>query len=99
MDSKYVVIAPDGEKEPVACDKVSLELAQSLVDGFVEIVPGFNRYLGQPCVALCDEDGKMKRKGHNNRATVEWYKCVGAVHDSLVGNVLIITGPARKAWG
>lgn len=94
----YIVIAPDGEKEPVNTNKVSLEQAQALVGGYVEVVPGFNKYLGNPCVVLCDEEGKLKGKPYNNRATGEWHKCTGAHDVVLVGNILVLQGSAMNGW-
>lgn len=99
-DSAYILITPAGEQEPVQIDKLSLEKAQELVGGLVQVVPQFNKYLDQPCVVLCDEEGKLKGKDYNNRATGEWYKALGgAVDDVLVGNVVVIVGKARRSWG
>ncbi len=94
----YVLIKPQGEDEAVIVDKVSLEKAQDLVGGYVEVVPMFNRYLGASCVVLCDEEGKLKGKDRNNRATLEWYKCTGPIDDLLVGNVLVLMGSTMKDW-
>lgn len=97
-DSYYVLIMPSGESEPVPVKKLSLNAAQELVGGLVQIVPMFNRYLSRPCVVLCDEEGKVKGKDRNNRATLEWYKCTGPIDDILVGNILVLQGSAMNDW-
>jgi hypothetical protein len=94
-----IVIHPDGRYEPVECKgKLSLEKAQELVGGYVEIVPMFDKFSGVSCVVLCDEEGKLKHKPINNRATLEWYKCASLGGDMLVGDVVVVMGPARKGW-
>jgi hypothetical protein len=70
------------------------------VGGYIEMVPGFTHYEGEPCVAFCDEDGKSKCLPVNMRATDLWYRSVGGPvfdtydgpQDYLVGPVVIITG-------
>lgn len=94
----YVLIKPSGEDEPVPMKRMSLNMAQELVGGFVQVVPMFNKYLGYPCVVLCDEEGKIKGKDVNNRATLEWYKCTGPSGDVLVGNILVLQGSAMNDW-
>jgi hypothetical protein len=69
-----------------------LEELQSGVGGYIEIVPGFSRFLGKPCVAFCDEDGKRKQMPVNSLATELWYEQVGDRYDWLVGPIVIVTG-------
>ncbi len=98
MDN-YDLIKPSGEDEPVPMKKVSLELAQSLVGGYVEVVPMFTKYLGHPCVVLCNEEGKINGLDVNNRATLEWKKAApGLNNDMLVGDILILQGSAMNDW-
>lgn len=97
-DGSYVLITPEGEKEPVLTKKLSLEKAQELVGGYVEVVPMFNKYLGKSCVVLCNEEGKIRGLDRNNRATLEWIKCTGPITDCLVGSVVVIMGAAMKDW-
>lgn len=76
------------------------DLQGGIGGGYIELVPGFNRYQGKPCVAFCDEDGKRKRLPVNMRATELWYKSVGGPvfdtydgpQDILVGPIVIVTG-------
>jgi hypothetical protein len=76
------------------------ELKAGIGGGYIERVPGFTHYQGEPCVAFCDEDGKRKQMPVNSRATALWYKLVGGPvfdtydgpQDRLVGSVVIVTG-------
>jgi hypothetical protein len=87
-------------------DEVTLEEAQQLVGGYVEVVPHFNKYLGQECVVLCDEEGKLKHYPENEQATKAWYKCFGVTvgtegmtgGDVLVGDIVVLTGSAMEGW-
>lgn len=79
-----------------------LEELQSGVGGDIEIVPGFIRYQGEPCVAFCNEHGKglgppingmLNGMPINQRATVLWFRQLSRhPEDYLVGPVVIITG-------
>jgi hypothetical protein len=69
-----------------------LEDLQSGVGGDIETVPHFNRYQGEPCVAFCNEAGKLDGLPVNHRATAHWYAIAGRVADVLVGPVVIVTG-------
>jgi hypothetical protein len=105
MSSHITIITPDGTYKHEPIDKLSLERAQEIVGGYVQVVPMFDKFSvdGEmkpvPCAVLCDEEGKMKGKPINNRATLEWQKCTkGWRDDDLVGTVVVITGPAYRAW-
>lgn len=95
------VLHPNGERDTLEVKELKLEHAQELVGGWVKPVPLFNKFEGEPCVVLCDEEGKLKQKPANTRATIEWKKCLpsGPMRDMLVGSVVVITGPARRSWG
>lgn len=75
-------------------DSCTLEEVQKIVGGYIELVPHFNAWEGEPCQVWCDEEGKVKRKAINQKATEEWYDAVGAIvgHDVLVGDICILTG-------
>ena len=63
------------------------------VGGYIETVPYFNTYKGEPCFAFCDEEGKLKGKAVNANATRLWYDILGrVVGDFLVGDILIVQG-------
>jgi hypothetical protein len=92
--NKLIVLKPDGtETIEERDDPLTLEEAQKLVGGYVERVPFFMKYKGEPCVALCDEEGKLKGYETNYKATVEWWKTAGVVGgDHLVGDIVILVG-------
>jgi len=71
-----------------------LEDLQGGVGGDIEVVPLFTKYKGRPCVAFCNEEGKLNGLPVNQVATAFWYaqepRFIG--RDILVGPVVIITG-------
>lgn len=78
-----------------------LEELQNLVDGYIEKVPLFNtiKYDGgvHHCVAICNEEGKLKNFAPNDAATQAWYEAASRARymppaDILVGNVIIFFG-------
>lgn len=77
-------------------DPVNLEAVQKAVGGYIEAVPYFNMYEGEPCQAWCDEEGKLKGYKFNREATNAWLKaCSPTTHgDHLVGDICILTGSA-----
>jgi len=79
--TRYITPTKDVTFETV--DPFSLEHAQALVGGYVEMV-----YLSNGKMMLLDEEGKLKGKPYNKVATLEWR---GMEHsDGIVGNVLIL---------
>ena len=73
----------------------ALEDLQGGVGGYIELVPGFNHWQGERCVAFCDEDGKRKKLPYNMRATKRWYDQMQGPFirkDVLVGPIVIVTG-------
>lgn len=97
--SYVITLHPNGDSDIEEIKELKLEKAQELVGGLVQVVPRFNKYEGQSCVVLCDEEGKMKGSPLNNRATLEWQRCTGSLQgDYIVGTVVIVTGPASRKW-
>jgi hypothetical protein len=77
------------------------ELRAALGGGYLEMVPHFDSFeFGgevHPCVAFCDERGKLEGLPTNERATAAWAdaleRCGAQLrHDFLVGPVLIVIG-------
>ena len=96
---KLTMIYQNGEVVPVETNKVKLEDMQKLVGGYIETVPYFDTYEGEPCIAFCDEEGKLKGKARNITATDAWYYGlmsrgipVEPFSDYLVGDILIVQG-------
>ena len=93
-----VVIRPNGQYVLYNCDPERANL-QSLVGGYIEVIPGFSKFSRMECTVLADEEGKLRNKPYNNRATLEWGKCTGqGGADHLVGDVVVLTGAARKRF-
>lgn len=74
---------------PPECDEL-----QMLVEGYLEVVPFFTvSFLGLPCVAFCNEEGKLENKDVNTFATSIWHdQSPESKRDYLVGNIVIVTG-------
>jgi hypothetical protein len=69
---------------------------QEAVGGFIEVIPLFTMYKGRACVALCDEEGKIKGKPVNLQATRLWADqlklATDYADDLLVGDIAIVYG-------
>lgn len=72
------------EVQPKNGEKISLEEAQALVDGYVELV-----HLNDDNILLCDEEGLLKHKPINTLATIQ-AKHLGWRGGVLVGSVLFL---------
>jgi hypothetical protein len=102
MNGQAVTYHPNGAVEtvPIRNTRPSLDFLQTCVGGCIEIVPYFNS-IGQgdtavPCVAFCNDLGKIQKLPHNNPATHLWRAAQARekveIADYLVGNVVVITG-------
>jgi hypothetical protein len=106
VKGRLTIIPPQGavsSKELAAPARLE-DLQAGLGGGYIELVPGFTRYMGKPCVAFCDEEGKLNGLPYNVRASELWYgqmadtfcsKDTGWPLDVLVGPVVIVTGDAE----
>lgn len=97
MKGRLTIIPPTGavSSQELAAPPRLEDLQGGVGGGYIEIVPGFNRFHGRKCVAFCDEDGKRKELSSNPRATELWYAQMQGpflYNDILVGPIVIITG-------
>jgi hypothetical protein len=73
-----------------------LEWLQGIVGGYIEGIPHWDRIewcgASRPCIAFCNENGKLDGLPLNRTATREWYAIVGIVPDVLVGDVVVLFG-------
>lgn len=92
MHGKMIIIGTDGS-ETVTEYTGTIPLAdmQSAVGGYIEIIPMFERFRGETCVAFCNEEGKMYSLDYNRKATEHW-RAVHSSRDFLVGPVAIVIG-------
>lgn len=93
--SGEVIIIPADDNEPLTFRKTDkqpdLQELHRIVGGYIELVPHWQLYNEQPCVAFCNEDGKGMGLPINMRATAAWYITLGRrVDDVLVGNVVLL---------
>jgi hypothetical protein len=94
-----IVIGVDGTLSESVLDagdpEQLLAAVRSALDDYLELVPRFTRYKGQPCVAFCGESGKLKGLQPNALATEMWRMQVPVrgFSDFLAGPVVICTGP------
>lgn len=76
----------------------TLEQLQAIVGGYIEAVPLFESFGGSPCVAFCNEEGKLIGLPYNDLATGLWHCAIGLEYpldDALFGNVALIVGDAE----
>jgi hypothetical protein len=93
--SGQVIIIPADEVQSVLLRETdkqpTLQELHAIVGGYIEAVPHWDQHNGQPCVAYCNEEGKLNELPINMRATVAWYRELGQrVDDVLVGNVVLL---------
>lgn len=101
MTGTMTIIQADGSiaTAPLDAEQVKrvpqfLDRLQGLLGGYIETVPYFNRYEGRPCVAFCNEEGKLARPAPlptNMLASMMWWG-QHKTGDALAGTVVIVTG-------
>ena len=96
MAYQVTVIEPDGRSTVEALDKVpdNKWIKRRLEGGWLEVIPHFEQYGARPCVAFCDEEGKLKGLPLNPKATYAWYTCLAPEPfrpDQLHGPIVIVT--------
>jgi hypothetical protein len=97
MKGKTIILKTDGTTTEAEWDKpCGLDYLQAAVDGYIELVPHFNKYKGEECVVYCNEEGKMNDLPMNIIASDKWYEALGFYPgDILVGDVIILTGDSE----
>jgi hypothetical protein len=97
------IIPADGavSSKELAAPPALEDLQAGIGGGYIQVVPHFTRYMGKPCVAFCDEEGKLNGLPYNVRASELWYGQMpdtfwrtdtGWPLDILVGPIVIVTG-------
>lgn len=74
---------------------VTLEEMQKAVGGHIEEVPSFEKFHDRPCIAFCNEEGKLDGLPVNIAATKAWRDQSGPHDDFLAGDVCIVSGDAE----
>ena len=49
-----------------------LDEMQKAVGGYIELVPYFDHFEGEPCEVYCNEEGKIHGLPFNDEATSSW---------------------------
>lgn len=90
--NRLITIKTDGSETVKELQSVPrLEELQKAVGGWIETVPYFNEYEAKPCVAFCNEHGKLEGLPYNYKATVLW-RHLFETDDVLMGDVAIVQG-------
>lgn len=77
-------------------DPPGLDELQLLVEGWIELLPQFNRLYGRRCVAYCNEDGRRLQLPENLLATSLWGDQLRkTIVPVLRGTVVVVCGNAR----
>ena len=95
MINRMITIKVNGIEDYTVCKEVpTLEELQAAVGGLIEAIPHFTEYKGNRCVALCNEEGKLRNMPYNLTATKLWLEAmkVTAIDDHLVGDIVILVG-------
>jgi len=107
MRGTMLVYEPGNDDAPIVehLDAApTLEQLKAHIPGWLEKVPGFSldRHDGRwrKCVALCDEEGKLKGLPVNEQATIRWRiaqlrtkpQNMAPLNDVLVGPVVVLYG-------
>jgi len=99
MRGTMTLIEPDSVSVTELTAPPELEALQHAVGGYIEQVPWFHWFIGVPCVAFCNEEGKLRKLLYNEVATLAWTAAVMHDHgrlsgfcDRLVGPVVVLTG-------
>jgi len=95
--SDVVVIRPNGRYDSLNCEP-TLKNLQTLVGGYIEVIPGFTKFGTIPAIVIGDEEGRIRNKPYNNRATVECAKCMNNSGHQLFGDIVVLTGKAKKEF-
>ena len=107
MRGTMTVIEPGSVSVTQLTAPPDLEALQKAVGGWIECVPWFNWFIELeseswvPCLALCNEEGKLEGLPYNEVATMAWAAAImhgqksgrlSGFSDRLVGNVVVLTG-------
>jgi hypothetical protein len=102
-----VTVKVDGTTTEQQIDINNLKALQQAVGGYIEVVPYLEMFdhngVIRKCIALCDEDGKVKGKPLNPEATRKWYHNIEgkvgipahAMNDVLVGDIAFVFGDPK----
>ncbi len=86
---KATVIRSDGSEEELD-HRPSLKEAQAIVGGWIEFADG--KLNGKAVTLILDEEGKLKAKQKNSKATLMYWAKYPGIADIIVGDVIVLEG-------
>lgn len=98
------IVRTDGSTKHDQCPVDSLSVYQNAVGGYIEVVPSFTKCeingKIENVITLCDEEGKLKNKPVNMKATELWHRNLGHIgidhpKDFLVGDIAFVYGDPK----
>lgn len=99
---RVTVILSTGAICMTVTDEPELEQLQKLVGGYIERIPGFKRFNGEPVIwAYCNEDGRGLELPRNLKAEEAWLANFNRAdidldRGQLRGDVVIIQSVKRR---
>ncbi|RUW56826.1 DUF3846 domain-containing protein [Mesorhizobium sp. M8A.F.Ca.ET.021.01.1.1] len=102
-----VTVKVDGTTTEKQVNINDLRAFQEAVGGYIEVVQLLEMFdhggVIRKCIALCDEEGKLKGKPINVEATKKWYRNVEGkvgipahrMNDFLVGDIAFVFGDPK----
>lgn len=101
MAYHLTTIAPNGDRTTQTQDAVPdlATLQAGVGGGLIQLIPHFNLYGAQPCVAFCDDEGKLTGQELNAVATYLWYACLAPEPfrpDTLAGSIIIVCADTEQ---
>lgn len=94
----YLITIPPDIRKKALVEKLErppkLEKLQQIVGGYIEHVPFWTTYNNHPCIAFCNEYGKLNGMPLNQVATSLWLSAIQQPNypDHLVGQIALIVG-------
>lgn len=87
--NKATIIKSDGT-EQVLDHRPTLNEAQKIVGGYIEFVSG--KINGKVVIMVVDEEGLLKHKPKNSKATLAYWARYPGISSIIVGDVIILEG-------
>ena len=86
---KATIIRVDGSVKELG-HRPSLKEAQKIVGGYIEFAKG--KLDGKVVNLILDEEGKLKHKRKNSKATLMYWARYPGIGDIIVGDVIVLEG-------
>jgi hypothetical protein len=94
---KVLTIIPADDSQPITTrtSAAHLDELQQIVGGLIQSIPHWVEHENRRAEVYCDEEGRLKGKQRNHRATAMWQKVLGderpfSYPPQLYGDVVIV---------